>query len=152
MASVLLILGGLAQIVGVIMVIVSLRSTLDQLARYEHRPRTVYGAGAVAISTAFGATVVTTQRPSLEDRVTGVEERVRALGGEITEATEKLRRELHNEIERSRDIVMKSYRDDFDALSAFTTQTLRDQRWPTLIGAALLIVGLIVVTIGSVMA
>ena len=65
------------------------------------------------------------------------------------------RAEAHKEldqIDRSREILTKNYREDFEALSKFTTQSLRDQRWTTIIGASLIIAGVIISTIGSLIA
>ena len=78
--------------------------------------------------------------------------RVAALPGETTEAIDKLRGEMRDEIASTREVVTQGYRNDFEALAKLTTQSLRDQKRPTYIGAGLVVFGLVFATVGSVIA
>ena len=152
LAAFLLIVGGAAQIGGVSMVIVSLNGALKSLERYKTRSITIYGAGAFEIDVPFGGVTVVTPPPPLETRVTALEERVVAIGNEIKEESVRMRGQVREEIKHSHESVAKTMGHEIDKLSKFTTESLKGQRWPTIIGALLIIVGVVLATIGSLVA
>jgi hypothetical protein len=150
-ATVPIVLGGVLQVAGVLLVAWSLRGALRRLAQYEHRPQEVFAGAASAIGAAFGATGVTTEA-SLEDRVAALERRDVSLRKEIADEGANLRDELLTEIEHSRTLVTRSYQKDFEDLSDFATTTVTQQRPWTYVSVVLIVVGVILSTIGSVIA
>jgi hypothetical protein len=150
MATALILVGGVFQIGGVVAVVVSLRDTLRGVGRFEHRTQMIFGAGGINGGGKLGVVTVTGGRPpTLEGRMVSLEGRFANLRDEIKD---EVKTELKAEIERTRRAVTDSYKYDFQQLSSFTTETLRSQRRPTVIGASFLIVGVILATIGSVIA
>jgi hypothetical protein len=143
----LLLLGGVFELGGVVLAVLDLKRTREEMQRYERRPVTVY-PGPARVEVGIPAPTISTGRePTTEERLERMEGQVRQLRDDVDSLPRDIRDQLRKEISEATERAEEGARDRLDALDALLKGVIR----PRLRGVVLVAVGIVLSVVGGVL-
>jgi hypothetical protein len=150
----LVILGGVLQVAGVVIVVLQIWETLKRAREYRRRPVSVKARTTGASEAAGGMTVESSREPTIEERLARVEQAVTGARADLNSTKAELRKEWRQELSETVADITADQREENDALVGLVLSVFEGRgmlgKLAQFAGAFLILLGIALATWGSI--